>query len=208
MLLSEKLSNIVNYQIKKRPSHIGKSPDQGGKQVYIKPQYFLTVVFKKPWVRQNLIQKTKIQRLNRQIIQQGESQSSQSAHSKVSVERMAPRPGVDLSIIQEEKEDGVPMPRADGPLINGTRQNYQSAFHDLRDGDQSFKYSQASGNNSVNISSGDSFVEGEDSKSKYRYVFYSPSLDIFNRVHQVFQTMPEIHQNLLDAEKEKLEKKR
>ena len=101
------------------------------------------------------------------------------------------------------------MPRSDGPLINGTSQNHQSDFHDLRDGDQSFKYTQASANNSVaNISSGDSFVEGEDSKSKYRYIFFSPSLDIFNRVHQVFQTMPEIHQNLLEAEKEKLDKRR
>ena len=113
LLLSEKLSNIVNYQIKKRPSHIGKSPDQSGKQVYIKPQYFLTVVFKKPWVRQNLIRKTKIEKfnktnINRPAIHREESQISQSAHSKASADRMAPRPGVDLSSIQEEKEDGVP----------------------------------------------------------------------------------------------------
>lgn len=122
---------------------------------------------------------------------------------------MAPRPAVELRSIPEEEEEGTTR-KSDGLMINGTNQNRSSDFSDLRGSGHSHKNSRpvAANNSQVNISGGDSFVEGEDSKSKYRYIFYSPSLDIFNRVHQVFQTMPEIHQNLLEAEKEKLEKRR
>jgi hypothetical protein len=52
----------------------------------------------------------------------------------------------------------------------------------------------------------DTFVEDRDSKVRYRYIFFSPSIEIFNRMHQIFTTLPEIQENILEAQREKAER--
>lgn len=42
----------------------------------------------------------------------------------------------------------------------------------------------------------DSFIEERDAKSRYQYVFFSPSKEIFNRLDQVLSTVPVIQKNL------------
>ena len=58
----------------------------------------------------------------------------------------------------------------------------------------------------MSAGSEDALVEDRDSKAKYRYIFFSPSIEIFNRMHQIFTTLPEIHENIHEAQREKAER--
>ena len=47
----------------------------------------------------------------------------------------------------------------------------------------------------------DSFMDDSDKKSKYRYVFFSPCVEVFDRIHLIFQSNPDLCQNIRMAEK-------
>lgn len=50
MLLSERLSNVESYQIKKMPARVIPVPQgRDFKQVYKEPLYFMQIIFKKRW---------------------------------------------------------------------------------------------------------------------------------------------------------------
>lgn len=138
----------------------------------------------------------------------------------------APRPpGLALEVIEEEKEDNGQATISKEPRrgqgatdVNAGSQGHALDQHmqpeEFGDLTKSHPLSQASyasrspskqdfnmGNFST--ASEDTFVEDRDSKRKYRYIFYSPSIEIFNRMHQIFSTLPEIHQNIHEARAEK-----
>ena len=54
----------------------------------------------------------------------------------------------------------------------------------------------------------DSFLDDPNPKSKYNYVFFSPCVEVFNRIHLIFQSNPDLCQNIKMAEREKADRRR
>jgi hypothetical protein len=126
--------------------------------------------------------------------------------------------GLALDVIEEEKEDHGQAPlgqlsQRDNQGFNGSAaaQRDERGHLDQLDGAEgpstSHHHGQASyasrslSKQDFNLAhmgagSEDTFVEDRDSKAKYRYIFFSPSIEIFNRMHQIFTTLPEIHENI------------
>lgn len=47
-----------------------------------------------------------------------------------------------------------------------------------------------------NLQRQSSFDDLTDAKKKYKYIFFSPNIEVFARLHMIFKQVPQIHRNI------------
>lgn len=90
------------------------------------------------------------------------------------------------------------------PTVNHRTADFQFFEEELLDTDRTLiTPARPSGAQTVNESLQDSFADETERRQKYRYVFFSPSLEIFKRIDQVLSTMPFIQENVVQYQLDK-----
>jgi len=85
---------------------------------------------------------------------------------------------VTLNKVEEDKQDSIGQPASSA----GRSQNYDREMPP----EPAFL--------------SESIIDDPDTKSKYRYVFFSPCVEVFNRMLLIFQSNPDLCQNIKMAE--------